>query len=691
MRKIGFSIFIVLVFNMLANAQSLKKITASDFENFNIGNYSNYDAVVLNSYGNYGFDIYRETLRFVRRYKFQIYILTEAGKEKFSKITIPFRNTERFEEAFIDGARCYNLVDGRVKKTKLKRRNINNLNDFSAKAELNFEIPDVSVGSIIEYEYIIYTNEWVCPPAWLFQWDIPVINSEFRIAFPQNFGYDFYLTGEIEPEISEKIYTHSFVWQQSYSYRRATQIYRRKGMFNCILPGTQYIFKAANIPAYTAEDYILNQETNRAKVQIHLKAVDKNVPFLNVPEFFWNDVSKVLILNANSIERNYTEYNSSLQNYPSGYILYAKPDAETFGNQLFKHDDFGFRIAKIWRDYTTLKNICPDSLSEIAKAEALYNFLSEKIICKPDSEILCKRPLTEVFESKYASATEINLLYINMLNRLEIKAFPLVVQSRESEFADLEIIDISVFNRAMSYIVLGDTAIVCDLSEKSNSFGKLAPEFYGAKAIIVKNTESELINIETVTHKTNCTWQINLAATKLTAELKRHENTITNSNSAYNLLFYNSLISPQALCSDSSTIIENSTIKFTELFNLVIDNEAFSINLNEISCFENPLKTNFRRFPFELYFPVELNYKFIIEIPENLNLIEQPKSFNFQTESKSASINYAVSQIENSLYVNFNINIYKLTFNNEDYYELKTLIEKAENLLNSPINFEVKK
>ena len=63
--------------------------------------------------------------------------------------------------------------------------------------EINFTLPNVKEGSVIEYNYVIKGNIGVAP--WQFQYSIPVVLSEYGVEVPAYFNLHYTLKGTISP------------------------------------------------------------------------------------------------------------------------------------------------------------------------------------------------------------------------------------------------------------------------------------------------------------------------------------------------------------------------------------------------------------------------------------------------------------------------------------------------------------
>ncbi|MEQ9009599.1 MAG: DUF3857 domain-containing protein, partial [Ekhidna sp.] len=167
------------------SGQSQKKIKLNNFdESYFTMSHCPYDssagAFYLSDYGKSRFDNNFE-IEFTHHV-----ILKILSPEEYDRadIKIPFSKGDRvsgFEAA------TYNMVDGKVMESKIKRKDViiedvnNNTRSF------NFTFPNVKEGSIIEYTYRVNYGSIKSLNTWYFQTSLPVIKSQYELIIPTYF------------------------------------------------------------------------------------------------------------------------------------------------------------------------------------------------------------------------------------------------------------------------------------------------------------------------------------------------------------------------------------------------------------------------------------------------------------------------------------------------------------------------
>ncbi|RYG48805.1 MAG: DUF3857 domain-containing protein, partial [Chitinophagaceae bacterium] len=181
-----------------------------------------------------------ETSMKIKIYKKEAYEL--------ANVSVGYFTGTRGETVDFDDAATYNLLDGKVERSKLKSEG-----EFTEKSADDYKtrkvsFPNVKEGSIIEYKLIRTNYNVVGIRDFFFQGEYPVVHAEYRIATPDQFQYNRFLGGFLQPE--QKVENLTAV----NSDRTETRV--------------TYILK--NIPAMKDEDFVNNIDNYRARLTYEL-------------------------------------------------------------------------------------------------------------------------------------------------------------------------------------------------------------------------------------------------------------------------------------------------------------------------------------------------------------------------------------------------------------------------------------
>src|SRR5690606_24875714 len=193
----GLYFLLFLFFSVDLGEQSfkIKKITKEDFDEKFYSLDQTASAVVDYNVGSTFFIVAGSNYQLVTETKTRIKIFTKEAYN-YATVNIPlYRNRSTRELLSVSDSCTYNLVDGKVERTKL-----NTSGEFIEKVQGNyylasFTMPNVKEGSIIEYTTKITSPYITSIPEWYFQYDIPVKISEFELKVPQQFTFYKYIKG----------------------------------------------------------------------------------------------------------------------------------------------------------------------------------------------------------------------------------------------------------------------------------------------------------------------------------------------------------------------------------------------------------------------------------------------------------------------------------------------------------------
>ncbi|WP_343592524.1 DUF3857 domain-containing protein [Flavobacterium sp.] len=132
----------------------------------------------------------------------RIKIYKKEGYEWANQSVWYYNQTNLKERVFFSDAVTYNLVNGKIEKTKLKSDGSFDevLSKFRGLKKIT--MPNVKEGSVIEYHYSIRCPSDNIIRDWDFQTSIPVNYSEFKIAYPEYYVFKPRQKGYIFPKVS---------------------------------------------------------------------------------------------------------------------------------------------------------------------------------------------------------------------------------------------------------------------------------------------------------------------------------------------------------------------------------------------------------------------------------------------------------------------------------------------------------
>ncbi|MDN5200407.1 DUF3857 and transglutaminase domain-containing protein [Fulvivirgaceae bacterium BMA10] len=153
----------------------------------------NASAIVLNDYGE--LEITRNSELYIKRHT-RIKILNETGMA-LANVTLPFYTKNNLEQITTVRAQTINVDEkGKVIKQALSASEIYEIDQSENWKEKRFTLPNIKIGSIIEYTYITLSKNITFLDGWVFQREIPTLHSEFRIVIPEGLDYRILYQGK---------------------------------------------------------------------------------------------------------------------------------------------------------------------------------------------------------------------------------------------------------------------------------------------------------------------------------------------------------------------------------------------------------------------------------------------------------------------------------------------------------------
>lgn len=131
------------------------------------------------------------------------------------KFYIGYENLNNDQLDFSD-ALTYNLENGSIVKTKLENQGAfkNKINKYWK--EKTITLPNVKVGSIIEYKYVLKSENIVKFPDFDFQYGIPVDYFYYKTELPEYYVYKPILIGYVPIETETKLSNGTQIYDNQY-------------------------------------------------------------------------------------------------------------------------------------------------------------------------------------------------------------------------------------------------------------------------------------------------------------------------------------------------------------------------------------------------------------------------------------------------------------------------------------------
>ncbi|MDN5211073.1 DUF3857 domain-containing protein [Fulvivirgaceae bacterium BMA12] len=150
------------------------------------------DAVVLNDLGVLKIASSNVVITRHRRIK----ILHENGLDQ-GNIEIPFYTKDGWETVKNVRAQTININEGgKLERIKIPADKIYQVDKSNHWKAIRFTFPAIKKGSIIEYSYVTYSKNFTFLDGWIFQSEIPTLQSSFTALIPESMDYRILFEGK---------------------------------------------------------------------------------------------------------------------------------------------------------------------------------------------------------------------------------------------------------------------------------------------------------------------------------------------------------------------------------------------------------------------------------------------------------------------------------------------------------------
>jgi len=332
------------------------------------------------------------------------------------------------EKVTFSDACTYNLVDGKIEKTKLKSEGSfdERINKFRGQKKI--AMPNVKEGSVIEYHYTIKSPRDGMIREWDFQSSIPVNYSEFITYVPEYYVFNPRQKGYIFPKITtvknNKSITLTSKERTSTGGFGGGGVKTEYSVDKIDYVETQTTFIAQDFPAMKEEAFVNNMDNYVSSVQHELAMVK-----------FPNQPLKPLSTDWNSVAKTIYDYDS-------------------FGPELNKTGYFEDDLKVVLAGKNT-----PDE-----KILAILNHVKSNVKWNKYTGYDCDLGVRKAYKEKTGNIGDINLMLTAMLRFAGLNADPVLVSTRSNGISLFP--NRNAFNYVIAAVETPTGYVLLDASDK---------------------------------------------------------------------------------------------------------------------------------------------------------------------------------------------------------------------------------
>ena len=634
-----FLLFSVIVGQAQKHGFPFGKITLPELEMKSYERDTAAAAVVLSEFGEAYFDDNNDN-NLLFEYHVRIKILSKKGLD-YANVELPlYKGKDKAETIIHIEASAFNLDGTSSKETMLDVKNVFTENRNKFWDLKKFAIPNVRVGTVIEFQYTLESPFIFNFRTWPFQMDIPKIYSEYWATIPSNYKYNISIKGFVPLSKNE------------------AELVRE-----CFTPGggirsdcARYRWAMKDIPAFVEEDYMTAKSNFLSTVNFELSEV---VHFDGRKDKFtkeWKDV-----------------------------------DAE------LRYDDrFGLQIKRgkdLLEDRVDV--LLAGETDPLQRARRIFDFIKNWYQWDETYGFMSEFGLKKALDKKLGNVGDINLSLIAALKFAGLDVEPLILSTR-SNGLPIEIHPVlSDFNYVIAKLNINGKVYLLDATDDFLPFGLIPDRCLNGKGRVFGEKESywyDLKPSDRARHLSMISLQLDQAGViKGTIQitysgydaLDERKKIIKKTEKEYIASFNQKLNSLEI----KKHVIENlDDLTKPLVVKLEVEIQAYDgLNASHFlfnpflidGWKENPFKSSERLFPVDFGPPMEQVMIFNLTYPEEFDVTDLPEKVGVSLPNAGGRYIYNVQKTGNQLTVNSSLQIARTVFTADEYHYLKELFNRV--------------
>ncbi len=582
-------------------------------------------------------------------YHVKIKILKQQGVEEATVIIPLYRSGGSIEKIRSIKASSFNFESGSMRETKLDFKDV-----ITEKTNKNWDqqkvaIPNVRVGSVIEYQYILESPFIFNFRTWNFQSDLPKVKSEFWSTIPATYTYNTTLKGFLELSKND-----SEVLRDCFYNGRA----------DC----SRSKYAMLDVPAFKEEDFMTAKSNFLSAINYEL---------------------------------------SEIKHFDGRVEKFTK-DWKSADLELKTNEKFGLQIKRgkdIVGDHMELALV--GESDSLLKSKKIFGFVKHWYTWDEVYGMFSELGIKKAFDTRKGNVGDINLTLIAALKYAGFNVEPVILSTRQNGFP-IEIHPvITDFNYVIAKLNLGGKTILLDAVDDFMPFGTIPIRCLNGKGRVIGDKQSYWIELKpSVKQKKFTSYNLKLnddgvitgtlqkAYYGYEAIDRRKEIASFNTETEYFQSLKDKAIGHQLLKLEivngddsSKELIENFEIEMDGdvdvgyiLFNPFLDQKLK----------ENPFKSSIRLYPVDYGAPVDQSLSVSFEYPADFELTELPEKAALVLPNGGGRYLFGIQNVGNKVMINSLLNISKPLYSSDEYHYLKELYSRMIQVQNSDLVFKRK-
>jgi hypothetical protein len=541
-------------------------------------------------------------------------------------------------------ASSFNLVNGQIVESKLRKGNIVSERFNKQILIKKFTLPDVKEGCIIEYKYL-YKAEFSSLPRWDFQDDYPTLWSQYQVTIPHLFNYRIIREGIQNKLILDSLTSFFQTYRILLPNRDA---YGLSNIASVSGDAKWSIWVMKDIPAFKKEAFTANPSSNRSKVRFQLYSINYSEDNVKSTVKSWIETSKII-----------------LESEPYEQCLNKDKN-----NWLKKEMSFNL-----------------NGLDNVSTAKNIFAFVKNNFVCTDYSAILMSDDPKKICKNKKGSVADINLVLTGLLISYGFEASPVFLSTRGYGTPDPTAAILNQYNYTICQLKIDSILYYLDASDSKNGFNNLPAYCYNGYGRIIAEmpymVDFSANNLKE--SKSTVVFIANGDSGKIEASFESKLGFEESKKVREDLLqtspqeFFKKIAKSYSfdVKTENEEIVnqknydEPIAVRYDMKFILGDEDVIYFNPLLTEATKENIFKAEKRNFSVEMPYSIDETYILDMEIPKGYAVDEMPKSVRSKFNDDEGLFEYIIVNKEEHIQLRCKFQLYKANFEATDYESLR--------------------
>jgi hypothetical protein len=418
---------------------------------------------------------------------------------------------------------------------------------------------------------------------------------------------------------------------------------------------------AKDVPAFNEEPYMANSTNYLTKFEIEVLRI--TIPATSTKPGF------------------YREYSTTW---------------EAVNTRLLSGSDFGMALrgcSFLNDEVDAIEKTCTTPMEKLVAA---HEYVKHAVKWNEEEALyISDENLSKPFDEKIGNSSDVNLILIQLLKKLDLNVCPVALSTRSNGFLSPIYPSLDKLNYVVAYVVIDNKPYFVDATEEFLPVGMLPERCINLQGRIIDDSRSDWVELIPAKKDKSMVQEDLILGSDLALTGKiikknydyaaldfRNHYAKFNSEDEY-LRDYENDCPGLSVINSGINGLDSIYLPVSEEYNVKIKNKVTSAgNLLYLypmlfdQMTENPFKSETRNYPVDFIVPEELTLISTITLPEGAEVVELPKAVIFKLPDNSVSMQYQISSMGNKINLTYKFIMTKPFFSVEEYTDLRAFFSE---------------